>query len=163
MSDLPFAVLVLPDTTAFLDAPVIATIMTSDASLPPNAPTTLKSTTMTTEDAAPYATNGSLTPQQPLSSSKAAQQQPPSDPTTAVRSVGGEADASLDLLDHEHDGTELDVPPNPVPLSEVCRDVNARVTAFLALDAGNDEAIRTTQEHVKASADVIAQALRDYG
>jgi hypothetical protein len=55
------------------------------------------------------------------------------------------------------------VPPNPIPLSEVCRDVNARVMAFLALDAGKDEAVRKTQEHVRASADVIAQALQEYG
>jgi hypothetical protein len=150
-------------TTTLLHAPIIATIMTSDASLPPNAPTTLKTLTMTAEAAASSATNGSLTPQQSSLSNSAAQHPRPSDLTTAVRSVGGEADASLDLLDDEHDGTELDVPPNPVPLSEVCRDVNARVTAFLALDAGKDEAVRKTQEHVRASADVIAQALQEYG
>lgn len=146
-----------PPPTFLLHAPITAPIMTSDASLPPNAPTT-PTPTMTT------ATNGSLTPQrEPQSLQSNSLAQPPLDPAKAAGDVGGEADASAEFLDDEHDGTELDVPPNPVPLSEVCRDVNARVAAFLALDSKGDDAVRRTQEHVRESVDVLTRALDEYG
>jgi hypothetical protein len=118
---------------------------------------------MTTHDStAAGVPNGTLTPQQhaPSSSNSEAHS---AEHSQATGNVSGEADANLDLLDVEHDGTELEVPPNPIPLSEVCADVNRRISAFLALDAGNDEAVRRTQGHVRASSEIIARALEEYG
>ncbi|ETN45107.1 uncharacterized protein HMPREF1541_09983 [Cyphellophora europaea CBS 101466] len=144
--------------------------MPSDASLPPNAPTTLTTTTPTTATA-----NGTLTPQQQQQQPRSESQfqietgsAPAANPSsveakaTSVRSVGGEADASLELLDDEHDGAELEVPPNLVPLREVCADVHARVTAFLTLDVGADETVWRTQAQVRASVEVIRRALEEY-
>ena len=112
--------------------------MPSDASLPPNAPATL--------------TNGSIPdPSHP----------PPVSSTQtkdASRSADGEADA---YLHSEHDD-EIEIPPNPTPLSEVCADVHARVTAFLE-SPSQDETVKRTQEQARLSIGVIEEALKEYG
>jgi len=59
-----------------------------------------------------------------------------------------------------HDATPL-IPAHPIPLAELCANVHARVTAFLAADAPTEQ-LRHVQAQTREALDVIGQALDKY-
>jgi FAD synthetase len=162
--------------------------MPSDASLPPNAPTTLTETSPASSATYPANTNVK-TAATPNGADFGAHGDPATQKNKTGPAVDGEADASVSndnsKSDHAYqdpdtqlphgsgpDPTTQDeipyVPPNTIPLSKVCADVHRRLVGFLDADPGGDpghdaQTVRQTQVRVRESLAVIEQALVDYG
>jgi FAD synthetase len=53
------------------------------------------------------------------------------------------------------------LPATPIPLPELCKRINEKISAFLAQDA-ETEALRSVQKHTRIALGVIEEALKKY-
>jgi FAD synthetase len=158
--------------------------MPSDASLPPNAPTTLTETSPASSATYPANSNTNVKTATPNGTAFGPDAGVLAQKKETGSAVDGEADASVPVLssnsksdDVYQDRSRTDpttqdevygVPSNPLPLSAVCADVHRRLVAFLDADPDIDsthdaQTVRQTQARVRESLAVIEQALVEYG